>query len=148
MDQEGLKAADFGKALGVCFQLESLDISGCHYITDEFFMHLSSGELTIEGVVTKPGLQNLVTVKMSFLKLITDTSVGKITGMSSKLEHLEIAGCELLSEYCLENTLKTVRNLNYVDVNHIPALTPALYEILKGHRPDLMVRRFLYTEVD
>lgn len=111
-------------------------------------MHLAAGEKKVEGVVTKPGLANLITVKMSFLKLITDSSVGKVTQMSPKLEHLEIAGCELLSEYCLENTLKTVRNLNYVDVNHIPALTPALYEILKGHRPDLMVRRFLYTEVD
>ena len=61
---------------------------------------------------------------------------------------MEIAGCEQLTEYGLETTFKTYRNLNYVDVNHIPVLTPALYEILKGHRPDLMVRRFLSTEVD
>ncbi len=33
-------------------------------------------------------------------------------------------------------------------MNHIPAITPALYEILKGHRPDLISKRFLYTEVD
>ena len=111
-------------------------------------MHLSNGELMVEGNATKPGLQNLITVKMSFLKNITDTSVGKICGMSQKLEHLEIAGCEQITEYCLETTFKTYRNLTYVDVNHIPVLTPALYEILKGHRPDLMVRRFLYTEVD
>lgn len=94
MDQEGLRSADFGKPMSTCFQLESIDISGCHWITDEFFMHLSNGELMVEGNATKPGLQNLVTVKMSFLKNITDTSVGKVCGMSQKLEHLEIAGCE------------------------------------------------------
>lgn len=111
-------------------------------------MHLSNGEFMVEGNVTKPGLQEMVTSKMSFLKNITDTSVGKICGMSQKLEHLEIAGCEQITDYCLETTFKTYRNINYIDVNHIPSLTPALYEILKGHRPDLMVRRFLYTEVD
>ena len=68
MDQEELKVADFGKALGTCFELESFDISGCHWITDEFFMHLANGEKTIEGTNSKPGLLNLFTVKMSFLK--------------------------------------------------------------------------------
>ena len=111
-------------------------------------MHLGNGEKTVDGKVEKPGLENLITVKMNFLKLISDSSVGKICGMAQELEHLEIAGCEMLTEYCLENTFKTFRNLKYVDINHIPVLTPALYEILKGHRPDLIVRRFLYTEVD
>lgn len=148
MDQEELRAADFGRALGTCFELHSLDLGGCHHITDEFFMHLCQGERNVDGAVTKPGLQKLVTVKLNFLKAITDSSVGKVCAMAQKLEHLELTGCELLTEYCLESTFKTFRNLNYVDVNHIPALTPALYEILKGHRPDLMVRRFLSTEVD
>lgn len=57
MDQEGLKVADFGKALATCFELESLDVGGGHHITDEFFMHLPNGELMVEGAVTKPGLQ-------------------------------------------------------------------------------------------
>ena len=56
MDQEGLKVADFGKALASCFKLEVIDVSGCHWITDEFFMHLANGEMMVEGVATKPGL--------------------------------------------------------------------------------------------
>lgn len=48
MDQEDLKIAEFGKALGVCFNLESLDVGGCKHITDEFFNHLTSGSFTNE----------------------------------------------------------------------------------------------------
>jgi hypothetical protein len=44
LDQEEMKHADFGKALGQCFNLECLDLGGSTYITDEFFQHLSSGE--------------------------------------------------------------------------------------------------------
>ena len=45
-------------------------------------MHLPNGERMVDGVATKPGLQSLVTVKMNFLKVITDSAVGKVCGMS------------------------------------------------------------------
>ena len=38
--------------------------------------------------------------------------------------------------------------MTYVDINHIPVVTPALYEILKGLRPELMVRRYQYNDID
>jgi len=148
MDQEELTVAEFGKALGTCFSLESIDVGGCHHITDEFFHHLTNGEKVYEGTASKPGLPNLVTMKMNFLKAVTDMAVNNICQKAAQLQHLEIAGCEQVTEYCLETTFKTFKNITYIDINHIPALTPALYEILKGLRPDLMVRRFLYTEVD
>jgi hypothetical protein len=44
LDQEEMKHADFGKALGQCFNLEVIDLGGSTYITDEFFQHLTSGE--------------------------------------------------------------------------------------------------------
>lgn len=56
MDQEELKVADFGKALGYCFKLESLDVGGCSAMTDEFFNHLGNGEMETGGIKTKPGL--------------------------------------------------------------------------------------------
>ena len=60
MDQEELKVADFGKALGHCFLLESLDLGGCKHITDEFFNHLIAGSKVLEDESTvKPGLQHL-----------------------------------------------------------------------------------------
>ena len=60
MDQEELKIAEFGKALGLCFNLESIDLGGCKHLTDEFFNYLTSGAITNdEGQVEKPGLVDL-----------------------------------------------------------------------------------------
>lgn len=79
MDQEDLKIADFGKALGQCFKLESLDLGGCKHITDEFFFNLTSGSYTnADGQVVKPGLANLQCAKLNRLEGIFNESVLKI----------------------------------------------------------------------
>lgn len=79
MDQEDLKIPEFGKALGVCFNLESLDLAGCKHITDEFFNHLTSGAITNEeGTVQKPGLAELQNAKLNQLENIFDQSVIKL----------------------------------------------------------------------
>lgn len=57
-------------------------------------------------------------------------------------------GCENLTEYGIEAIFKNFRTLTFIDINHIPVVTPAFYEILKNHRPDIMVKRFQFTEVD
>jgi hypothetical protein len=75
MDQEEMKVADFGKALALCFKLETVDIGGCTHITDEFISHLCNGELEHEGVRTKPGFPEMVSFKMNFLVKIMDGSV-------------------------------------------------------------------------
>jgi len=51
-------------------------------------------------------------------------------------------GCENLTEYGIEAIFKNFRTLTFIDINHIPVVTPAFYEILKNHRPDIMVKRF------
>ena len=79
MEQEELKVAEWGKALGQCFELESLDLAGNQHVSDEFFHHLGNQEKVEEGITTKPGLAKLVNVKMSFLINITDSAVQRIT---------------------------------------------------------------------
>jgi hypothetical protein len=49
MDQEGMKVAEFGKALGHCLKLQSLDIGGNTHMTDEFINHLTTQIITIDG---------------------------------------------------------------------------------------------------
>jgi hypothetical protein len=71
-----------------------------------------------------------------------DGSVQKVLQCCNKLEHLEMPGCENLTEYGIEAIFKNFRGLTFCDINHIPVVTPAFYEILKNHRPDLMVKRF------
>ena len=36
-----MKVPDFGKALGVCWNIESIDLGYDKHITDEFFNHLA-----------------------------------------------------------------------------------------------------------
>ena len=38
--------------------------------------------------------------------------------------------------------------MTFIDINHIPVVTPAFYEQLKNHRPDLYVRRYQFNDVD
>lgn len=78
MDQEGLANSHFGKALGLCFRLQSLDLGGCRHIGDDFFNYLCSGEKMEDGLIVKPGLTELLTVKLNFLVKIMDGSVARV----------------------------------------------------------------------
>jgi len=44
MDQEDMKTPDFGKSMGECFKIQSIDLAGSRAIGDEFFNHLLNGE--------------------------------------------------------------------------------------------------------
>jgi hypothetical protein len=57
-------------------------------------------------------------------------------------------GCENFTEYGVETIFKNFKNLNFIDINHIAVVTPAFYEILKNHRPDIMVKRYQFADVD
>lgn len=155
MDGEGLANPIFGKALAVCFKLQSLDLGGCKEIGDDFFsMNLLTGEKMEEGLPTRPGFPELVTVKLNFLVKLTDNSATQLCRISPKLEHLELTGCEQISEFGIESIFKNFKNLKFVDINHIPIVNPdkkpfpPFYEHLNGLRPDIMVKRYQFNEVD
>lgn len=93
-------------------------------------------------MIVRPGLTQLNTVKLNFLKTITDSSITKICQMCPDLLNLEIPGCELITDYCLENIFKTFKNIQYIDINHIPAVTPLFFDILKATRPEMIIRRY------
>ena len=44
MEHEEIKSPELGKALGVCFNLQVLDVAGCQNLSDDFINNLSSGE--------------------------------------------------------------------------------------------------------
>jgi len=148
MDQEEMKVAEFGKALGNCFKLQSFDLSGNKHMTDEFFSNLTSQAVGPEGKQEKPGLAELHTAKMAFLVNISDVSVQKVCQTSKVLEHLEINGCEKITEFGLDNIFKNFHSLQFVDLNLIPVITPALLEQLKAHRPDILFRRYKLADID
>ena len=97
-----MKQAEFGKALAYCFNLQVLDLAGCSAITDEFFTHLTSAEVVVDDVKTKPGFVHLHTAKLNFLKLMTDMSLKKLLEACPEVENLELTGCENFTEYQIE----------------------------------------------
>lgn len=123
-------------------------MGGCRAIGDDFFNLLMNGEQVLDGIKTKPGLPELHTLKVNFLIRIMDGSIQKVLQGAPKIENLEMPGCENMTEYGIDSIFKNFRSLNFIDINHIPVVTPAFYEQLKNHRPELMLRRFQFTEVD
>lgn len=73
-----MKVPDWGKPMGECFKIQSIDLSGCRAIGDDFFNHLMNGEQVLDGIKTKPGLPELHTLKVNFLIRIMDGSVQKV----------------------------------------------------------------------
>ena len=74
MDQEevkpgmDMKALEFGKALGNCWNLQILDLGFNKALTDAFFEQLMSQEKTDdEGLKWKVGLKNLHSCKLNYL---------------------------------------------------------------------------------
>jgi hypothetical protein len=57
-------------------------------------------------------------------------------------------GCELITDYCLENVFKTFKNIQFIDINHIPSVVPAFFDILKATRPEIIIRRYQNTQAD
>ena len=43
---------------------------------------------------------------------------------------------------------KTYANLKFVDLSLIPVMTAPFYEVLKGHRPEILARRFKQSDID
>ena len=97
MRSEALKLPDWGKALGACLGLESLDVSGCRALTDDFFMQMCNFEIkNKDNTVTKPGFQHLHTAICNSLVEVNGSSYTKLLQTAKDLSNLEIAGCELM----------------------------------------------------
>jgi hypothetical protein len=61
---------------------------------------------------------------------------------------LELTRCELLTEYSIDAILKQSTTLGFLDLNGIPAITQASVEAFRQLRPDLLIRRYQYQNID
>ena len=93
-------------------------------------------------------MPHLRILKLSGLRKNTDNPLINLTPNSKVLEHLEICKCELLTEYFIDNIIKGTPTLKYLDLNGIPAITPQVLDVLKTIKGNLLIRRFLYQNVD
>ena len=149
MDQESMTGA-FCNALSHAFYLEELDLSGDSSIGDDGIVSLPKGETKDEQGKTLEviGLPRLRVLKLNGLVKTTDHSLLKLCQTSRVLEHLELTRCELITEYSIDGIIKGCTNLVFLDLNGIPAVTPAQLEAFRQLRPELMIRRYLYQNID
>ena len=94
------------------------------------------------------GLQKLRIAKFCGIVKMSDHSLMKLVASSQAMEHLELTKCESLTEYSIDHIIRTCSTLKFIDLNSIPAITPAVLEQLKQIKPELLIRRFLYQVVD
>lgn len=87
---------DFLKIVSVCWNLESLDITGCTQVDDQGISALAKGEaqLRVGLPPALPGLIKLITLKVGHTKM-TDFGLGQIIKACPNLQHLELNRCEL-----------------------------------------------------
>jgi hypothetical protein len=101
-----------------------------------------------DGTWQKTGLTKLRTVNANMVVLMNPGSVHNIVRAAKDLETLEVAGCELFQEYDLEKILTDAKRLEFINFNHIAAVTAAFFEQMKEKRPDILVRQYRHNLVN
>lgn len=140
----------FCTTLSHAFHLEELDLSGNTSIGDDGIMFLPKGEIkddhgkTLEVI----GLPRLRVLKLCGITKVTDHSLMKLCQTTRVLEHLELTKCELITEYSIDAILKGNTSLVFLDLNGIPAITQPTLDNLRLIRPDLMIRRYMFQNID
>lgn len=132
MDQEHMTGA-MCHPISHAFELQELDLTGNSNVSDDGVIQLVKGErrneeLRINEVI---GLPRLRVLKLGGISKMTDTPAIKLAQTSKVLEHLELTKCELLTEYSLENIIRSVTSLKYLDLNGIPIVTPTVLDNLR-----------------
>lgn len=115
MDQQTFKE-DFFLSVGKCFQLESLDVSGCTGVDDNAFVNLMEAKMADEdNKMILPGLKHLRTVKMQMME-VSDFAIVNLCKVAPNIEHLELNRLEELTEYAIQTVFKELPNLKFVDL--------------------------------
>ena len=95
----------------------------------------------------KPGWHNCHTARLCGLA-IGDMPLMAMSKYMPNLEHLEIPKCEKVTEFGLKSILETNTKLEFLDINHIPAVTFPFLDELKDTHPNLLIKRHAYQDVD
>jgi hypothetical protein len=131
---------DFLSKLGLCWNLESLDLTGCTNIEDKGIMMLCKGEVHLRAGLppTVPGLLKLTTLKLGNTKL-TDSGLSAIVKAMPSLQHLELNRCEL-TDVGVKLFVKELPQLKFLDLTSISGINLTLIEEIKAKKPDLLLR--------
>lgn len=54
----------------------------------------------------------------------------------------------MLQEYDLQQIFTVGKNLEFIDINHIPIITAPFFDVLKGMAPEIKIRQYKHNLVD
>ena len=98
-------------------------------------MNFEKATVRINDQETKPGWQQCHTAKLCGLN-ISDIPAMAFAKAMPNLEHLELTKCEKVTEFGLKSILETNgAKLQFLDINHIPAVTYPFLDELKDSHP-------------
>ena len=82
---------------------------------------MQKGQVKIEFNMVTIGLKSLEMFKLNGLVKVTDNGLMNFSKLAEPIKHLEIAGCELITEFGIETSFKNMKNLERVNIKMVPA---------------------------
>lgn len=102
---------DFFANLAKCHNLEFLDLTGDLNVDDMGFTLLPKHEVVISPTEKhKPGMPYLHTLRLNGCKL-GDMAIYELIKVTTAIEHLEMAGCENISESGINKLIEVCPNI-------------------------------------
>jgi len=97
--------------------------------------------------VSHPGLRMLHTVKLSGCPF-ADFGLTNLIKVAPNISHLELSGCETLTEYGVKTVIDKLPRLKYIDMSRIPIVNYGFLDELKQRLPNLLTKRYKIAELD
>ena len=117
--------------LGTCWNLVTLDVTGCTKIDDMGYMNLAKGEAQLRAGLSavQPGLVRMLTFKAGNTK-VTDHGLSCIAKCCPNIEHLELNRADLtdVGTKCIATGLP---KLKFLDLTAVSGITLAMLDEIK-----------------
>lgn len=138
----------FMAKLAMCWNLESLDITGCVNVDDQGFAALSKGEAQLRVGVSPivPGLIKMNTCKVGHTKM-TDYGLQCLIKTCPALIHLELNRNEI-TDNGVKLFAKEMPMLKFLDLTSVSGITLAILDEIKLKKPELLLRQFTAGKFD
>ena len=133
------------KEIAHCDRLLRLDMSGCVNMRDEGLCYLSKGLGKQEKVC---GLPRLMVLKLNGLVEMGDQPLMQAADTFTRVEVLELARCEKVTETSVEKVLKCMPALKLVDLNLVEVKGEWLDELRANPKFGVTIKRFTVQTVD
>lgn len=79
---------------------------------------------------------------------LSDMTIVDLLKVTTAIEHIEMAGCERVTEFGINKLFEVCPNIKYIDMNAIPAVTYAFLDDIMQRKPHILIKRHKYTDCE